>query len=923
MKKNLRFTILILYVSMIAMNSNAQQRLIVNPAAEEYTHDIHLSPWGPYSKRYAGISHIAAMQSGMRFDFTVCPGYYRNKILVPNVLFESGYTPWKVSPDMKRVTYRYQLEWKDQVYTVVTYYTLDSSRVLVEMNCVNNTSVIQNLTLNSLAFIDYPVDYPLVKAIGADSMQWVNAVDYKQLNLVTRSPRYFLTPDGQKRNEIRSDSALDGSLLAKEFGKETNDEAVYELSQLPTEGTGTMFFRYKVQKGATARFQLSGICNQKIDFEGSGQFEWKQLACNFSNDNKLILRSAGTTELVLDGFFMSKIPGAAAPQIVPQGKYHNPITTRDGEAKNLLLKYRDINTYYGMAWNYANDDVREVLNDDLDVFFKLVANNNVTKSFVGNKKGHYTNLFFRPIEVKPHESRKLYVLLAAGSEAYVQKQVKAFDVNQLLAELPKLAPEEPVLPGGKPYQFGNQLLQAALLSNVVYPIYTQRQYIRHFTPGKWWNSLYTWDDGFIALGMQEVDIQKSFEIINAYTTEVGNQSAFIHHGSPVPVQFSAYYDLWNRTQSKNMLAYLYPRLKQYYEFMIGLTPTSTTRMASGLLKTWDYFYNSGGWDDYAPQKYLRDNPANRPNITPVITTAQCIRAAKIMRLAASELGLEDELHQYDQQVASMDAALQKYSWDETTGYYSYVVHDTKGNAEKIFRYPPDNSNFNMGLDGVSPLVSGIASKEQQQKMMANLFSPKHLWTPYGLTAVDQSAAYFTQDGYWNGTVWMPHQWFMWKAMLDMGEGDKAWQIAHTALELWKRETGLTYNTYEHFISSSGRGAGWSQFSGLSSPVLNWFAAYFKPGTVTTGFEVWIAKQAFGNDHSSYKASLKFDQTSKHQRCMLVCLNPANKYNAYFNNVKCKTVSYHPGFIQIYLPDTDKGGELKVVAADLAASKKSK
>ena len=81
------------------------------------SHDIiTLNSWGPYSKRYAGISHIPDLQKGIRFDFSVMPGYYRNRQLVPHVLFESSYYPWNISPEMDRITYRYELEWKDRVY---------------------------------------------------------------------------------------------------------------------------------------------------------------------------------------------------------------------------------------------------------------------------------------------------------------------------------------------------------------------------------------------------------------------------------------------------------------------------------------------------------------------------------------------------------------------------------------------------------------------------------------------------------------------------------------------------------------------------------------------------------------------------------------------------------------------------------------
>ena len=107
-------------------------------------------------------------------------------------------------------------------------------------------------------------------------------------------------------------------------------------------------------------------------------------------------------------------------------------------------------------------------------------------------------------------------------------------------------------------------MAATLLGNVVYPVYTQRSYIKHNTPGKWWDSLYTWDSGFIGLGLADLDTQRALECLNAYLTGPGAQSAFIHHGSMVPVQFYLFLDLWNRTQSREMLEYTYPRLTKMW-----------------------------------------------------------------------------------------------------------------------------------------------------------------------------------------------------------------------------------------------------------------------------------------------------------------------------------------------------------------------
>lgn len=47
----------------------------IPPSCFTDSHDItSLHAWGPYSKRYAGISHIPDMKAGMRFDFSVMPG---------------------------------------------------------------------------------------------------------------------------------------------------------------------------------------------------------------------------------------------------------------------------------------------------------------------------------------------------------------------------------------------------------------------------------------------------------------------------------------------------------------------------------------------------------------------------------------------------------------------------------------------------------------------------------------------------------------------------------------------------------------------------------------------------------------------------------------------------------------------------------
>ena len=57
-----------------------------------------------------------------------------------------------------------------------------------------------------------------------------------------------------------------------------------------------------------------------------------------------------------------------------------------------------------------------------------------------------------------------------------------------------------------------------------------------------------------------------------------------------------------------------------------------------------------------------------------------------MKLAATQLGLKDDVKAYDADVKMFRTALQKYSWDEESGYFGYVLHDKKGNPSKILKY---------------------------------------------------------------------------------------------------------------------------------------------------------------------------------------------------------------------------------------------
>jgi hypothetical protein len=238
-----------------------------------------------------------------------------------------------------------------------------------------------------------------------------------------------------------------------------------------------------------------------------------------------------------------------------------------------------------------------------------------------------------------------------------------------------------------------------------------------------------------------------------------------------------------------------------------------------------------------------------------VTTAHAIRTAKILAAMAAKLGERRDVETYAEDVAIWSEALQRHAWDEESGYYGYVRHDAAGRPEGILRHA-SGANFNMGMCGAYPLFAGICTAAQEKRIVGHMMSEKRLWTRIGMTTVDQAAPYYRSDGYWNGAVWFPHQWFVWKALLDLGYADEAHRIAMTALDLWANEVDDSYGCFEHFMVDSGRGAGWHHFTSLSAPVLSWYASYYRPGRLTAGFDTVVEDCRFGEGNRSLGAELR-------------------------------------------------------------------
>ena len=853
--------------------------------------------WGPYGKKYMGLSRIVknAVCDGVRFDFCTVPAIFGGDIRVPNCTLPSGCHPWRCSADYSLITYRHDLEWKDRVYAEVSYVRLTEESYLVRTELVNHSELIQNMLVNYFESIEYPdpaycrltlpEKHDIKKATAYDSYTYANPRPWDEQNA-----------DGMKKGEFADIRFTGGFGLGDRagkwhmphryippFGAETGDRLQLTIDCKHDYADAVLLIRYRTSDIHYEQGKMVGV--EYIDGKNPAAFmlndtieltlppckEPELFAVPLGQVKKgafpVSLCAKGTGGAEFDFFCLTEksdrtavktemIPFSFTPEISCEEAVGGGTLTRctypDTEGVYVLRTFNKNTRFRNIETGALEDCMTARLSNSDETF------DDVTESFTGafsrkhSDDGFFRNTIVHTLFVQPGQNHIEYAVLSNGDTTYLSEAEYEAIYQKTLTENPTLAYNKE----GAPYRLSTEILKSTVLTNAVYPIYKHGENIIHHTPGKRWDCLYTWDSGFIGLGMLEWAPPFAAYSLETYLSDEDNPDyAFLHHGSPVPVQMYLYLEMLKRAGDKTALYKDYPRLKLYYDFLAGKIRGSTTaKFKSGLTTTYDYFYSSSGMDDY-PAQVAMMNRNLRDTAAPVISTSQLIRSAKILRMVAVKTGREADAKTYTEDIEKLTDALNRYAWDEESGYYGYVLHDAAYNPTGELLRTADGENLNKGLDGIYPLIAAVCDEKQQKAILSHLKNEKEMLSPYGISAVDQSAGYYKVNGYWNGNIWFPHQWFIWKSMLDSGEGDFAFEIARRALNIWKREVDYSYYTFEMVNVVTGRGGWFHNFGGLSTPIGIWADAYYRPGTLTTGFDTWVDSADFSDDKKALTARL--------------------------------------------------------------------
>jgi putative isomerase len=146
--------------------------------------------------------------------------------------------------------------------------------------------------------------------------------------------------------------------------------------------------------------------------------------------------------------------------------------------------------------------------------------------------------------------------------------------------------------------------------------------------------------------------------------------------------------------------------------------------------------------------------------------------AEMLAAVAADLGLAAEAAAYAARAAATRDRVRAELWDEARGLF----------ANRLW-----SGDFvrSLGPTSFYPLVAGIPTPAQTERMLVHLRDPASFGGPFPIpgTARDDPAA--RDNVYWRGRIWPPMNWFVWQGLRRAGKRAEASDLARRSFALFR------------------------------------------------------------------------------------------------------------------------------------------
>jgi len=236
--------------------------------------------------------------------------------------------------------------------------------------------------------------------------------------------------------------------------------------------------------------------------------------------------------------------------------------------------------------------------------------------------------------------------------------------------------------------------------------------------------------------------------------------------------------------------------------------------------------NSNGlceWSGEASLESLRDarvavwdNVGWPSNFEGPDVNSMLVKEAKSLSEMANLLGNHEEAKKWLADAESRAILINKYMWDDGTGFYYNV--NTK---DQSFSYKHLNDLKIKEIIGFLPLWAGMTDTIKTKRLVATMTNPAEFWRAYGVPTLSAQDKYYNPMGYWNGPVWVQWDYLLFRGLMDHGYRKEAEELALKVLDnmIWHLKQD---HTFWEFYSPDDREAGWHQtyiWAGLAARFL--------------------------------------------------------------------------------------------------------
>jgi len=127
----------------------------------------------------------------------------------------------------------------------------------------------------------------------------------------------------------------------------------------------------------------------------------------------------------------------------------------------------------------------------------------------------------------------------------------------------------------------------------------------------------------------------------------------------------------------------------------------------------------------------------------------------------------------------------------------------------------------------------------------------------------------------------------------------------TAEEKWD-----TYENYSYSLMEPG-GTGLN-FAGLATPALDFFNAYYVPGTLSFGHDAWVEEMEWSDDNNVVRAVVSFDQERPGEtRLVCACFHSGGTVRATWKGEEVPVENITDGAVHVRLPCSRGRGNLNI------------